>query len=199
MADDLIEINQKWAQGVDVNIALEKGRELHVEKISKRDNTKYIIDLLALGDASKQKVILGWKYFVAGLAVILLMLACLHFLPILSESTLYLTATYIVALGLCAGCFFMAYKGTSRKQIFYSRNANIPLIELAINNPSKKEFSAFIKKVEEHILSSRDGLKISMNNQLAGEMKMIRRLSEERVVSASVYKKAKTDLMKKYN
>jgi len=38
-----------------------------------------------------------------------------------------------------------------------------------------------------------------MNNQLAGEMKMIRRLSEEGVVSPSVYKKAKDVLMKMHN
>ena len=198
MADDLIEINQEWAKDVGIKINLQKGRELHVEKKSNRHSKKYIIDLLALEDASKQKIILGWKWFVAGLAAILLMLACLYFLPVLNESMPYLIATYIVGLGLCAGCFFMAYKGTSRKQIFYSRNANIPLIELAINNPSKNEFSRFINKVEKCIGSSREGLKISMNNQLAGEMKMLRRLSEDGVVNSSVYKKAKAMLLKQY-
>jgi hypothetical protein len=198
MADDLIEIHQKWAPGFGVKIKLHKGRELHVEKKAKPHRTKYIIDLLALEDASKQKTVLGWKWFVAGIAAILLMIACLNFLPMLNESMLYLSAAYIVGLGSAAGCFFKAYKSTSRKQFFHSRNANVPLVELAINNPSKKIFNDFISKVEEHILSSRDGLKISMNNQLAGEMKMLRRLSEEGIVSTSVYKKAKAGLLKQY-
>ena len=199
MADDLIEIHQEWAQGSGIKIQLKKQRELRVEKHSKRGSTKYTIDLLALGDKSKQKVILGWQWFVAGLAAIFLMIACLNFLPILEESTLYQAATYVLGLGLGAACFFMAVKGTSRKQIFFSRKANIPLVELVINNPSKNEFNSFIKLVEKCIGSSREGLNISMNNQLAGEMKMIRRLSEEGVVSPSVYKKAKDVLMKMHN
>jgi hypothetical protein len=198
MADDFIEINQEWGKGAGIKVNLQKGRELHVEKICRGHNTKYIIDLLALEDASKKKTILGWKWFVAGLAAIFLMFACLHFLPMIKESTFYLAATYIVGLGLGLGCFFMAYKGTSRKQIFHSRNANVPLVELAINNPSKNEFSAFIKIVEKFIQSSREGLNMSMNNQLAGEMKMLRRLSEEGVLNASIYKKAKAGLLKQY-
>lgn len=198
MANGLIEIHQKWAPGFGVKIKLLKGRELHVEKKAKPHRTKYIIDLLALEDASKQKIVLGWQWFVAGIITIVLMVGCLNYLPILNESMLYLAATYIVGLGSGAGCFYKAYKSTSRKQFFHSRNANVPLIELAINNPSKKIFNDFISKVEEHILSSREGLNISMNNQLAGEMKMLRRLSEEGVVSASIYKKAKAGLLKQY-
>ncbi len=195
MADDIIEIHQKWASGFGVNVKLLNGRELHVEKKAKPHETKYIIDLLALEDESKEKTILGWKWFVAGLIALLLMVLCLIFLPMLEESMLYMASVYIVGIGMSAGCFFKAYKDTSRKQIFHSRSANVPLVELAINNPSKKEFSAFINKVEEHIQSSREGLVMSTNNQLAGEMKMLRRLSEEGVVSASVYKKARVGLL----
>jgi len=199
MADDNIEIHQEWAQGSGIKILLKKQRELRIEKQNKRGSKKYTIDLLALGDKSKQKIILGWQWFVAGLAAILSMIACLYFLPILDESTFYLAATYVLGLGIAAACFLMAAKGTSRKQIFFSRNANIPLVELIINNPSKNEFNSFVRLVEKCIGSSREGLNISKNNQLAGEMKMIRRLSEEGVVSPSIYKKAKAVLMKMHN
>ena len=198
MADDSIEIHQQWAPGYGVKVKLLNGRELHVEKKAKPHRTKYIIDLLALADASQQKTILGWKWFVAGLAALLLMVLCLIFLPMLDESMLYLAAVYVVGLGVSAGCFYTAWRGTSRKQIFHSRNANVPLIELAINNPSKNAFSAFINAVETRIQSSREGLVISTNNQLAGEMKMLRRLSEEGVVSMSVYNKAKAGLLNQH-
>lgn len=198
MADDFIAIHQRWAPGFGVKVKLLNGRELHVEKKAKPHRTKYIIDLLALEETSQQKTILGWKWFVAGLAAILSMALCLMFLPILDESTLYMASVSIVGLAVSAGCFFKAYKDTSRKQIFHSRSANIPLIELAINNPSKKVFNNFVNKLEELIQSSREGLVISTNNQLAGEMKMLRRLSEEGVLSVSVYKKAKTGLLDKH-
>jgi len=198
MADDFIAIHQQWAPGFGVKIKLLNGRELHVEKKAKPHRTKYIIDLLALEETSQQKMILGWKWFIAGLAAVLSIALCLRFLPMLDESMLYMVLVYIVGLAVSAGCFLKAYKGTSRKQIFHSRSANIPLIELAINNPSKKAFSEFINKVEEHIQSSREGLVISTNNQLAGEMKMLRRLSEEGVLSASAYKKAKAGLLNQH-
>lgn len=198
MADDLIEIHQKWANGTGVHVKLLNGRELHVEKKTSRARIKYIIDLLALEDESKEKITLGWKWFVAGLVAILAMMLCMEFLPMLGESTLYKAGVYVLGLGVGAGCFFKAYKETSRKKIFHSRSANVPLVELAVNNPSKNEFGAFINKVEKHILSSRDGLVISVRNQLAGEMKMLRRLSEEGVISTSVYNKSKAGLLKQY-
>lgn len=198
MADDSIAIHQKWAPGLSVKVTLINGRELHVEKKVKNHKTKYSIDLLALEDVSQQKKILGWKWFVAGWVAILSMILCLSFLPMLGESMLYMTSVYVVGFGVGAGCFFKAWKDTSRKQVFHSRSSNIPLIELAINNPSKKAFSDFINRVEELIQSSREGLVISSNNQLAGEMKMLRRLSEEGVLSASVYKKARAGLLNQH-
>jgi hypothetical protein len=198
MANDFIEIHQQWAPGLGVKVKLLNGRELHVEKKAKPHRTKYIIDLLALEEISQQKTIFGWKWLIAGLAAILSMALCLRFLPMLDESMLYMALVSIVGLAVGAGCFFKAYKGTSRKQIFHSRSANVPLIELAVNNPSKKVFNDFINKLEELIQSSREGLVISTNNQLAGEMKMLRRLSEEGILNASVYKKAKAGLLNQH-
>lgn len=37
-----------------------------------------------------------------------------------------------------------------------------------------------------------------MKNQLAGEMRMLRRLSEEGVLNSSVYKKAQAELLSKH-
>lgn len=199
MAEDVIEINQEWARGIGVQIRLLNGRELRVEKKEKRNNIKYTIDLLALEDVSKQKVIFGWKWFIAGIVSILLMLLCIKFLPVLGESALFSGVVYFLGIGAAVGCFFMAWKGTSRKQIFHTRNASVPIVELAINKPSKSDFSKFIAKVERCIKDSRAGKKISTNNQLAGEMKMLRRLSEDGVVSIPVYKKARSGLLGKHS
>jgi len=128
MADDLIEIHQEWAQGSGIKIQLKKQRELRVEKHSKRGSTKYTIDLLALGDKSKQKVILGWQWFVAGLAAIFLMIACLNFLPILEESTLYQAATYVLGLGLGAACFLWQLRAHPGNKYFFHVKLIFPLL-----------------------------------------------------------------------
>ena len=125
MADDSIEIHQRWAPGFGVKVTLLNGRELHVEKKVKPHRTKYIIDLLALEDESQKKLILGWKWFVAGCVAILLLVLCLTFLPMLDESMLYMSSVYIVGLAVGAGCFFKAWKGTSRKQVFHFKSTQI--------------------------------------------------------------------------
>ncbi len=125
MAEDLIEIHQQWAPGFGVKVKLLNGRELHVEKKSKPNRTKYTIDLLALEDESKEKTVLGWKWFVSGLAALLLMVLCIIFLPMSEDSMLYMVSVYILGPGMSAGCFYKAYKDTSRKQIFHSRSANV--------------------------------------------------------------------------
>ena len=198
MVDDVVEINQELEQGVSVHVRLVNKRELCVEKKWSSTKIKYTIDILALSDASKQVLLLGWMWFSVGIIMLLLMVVCLKYLPIVDSSIFYMAAVYIVGLGVSAGCFGMAWKGTSRKKIFYSRNANIPLIELTINKPSEIIFNNFIDKVEKCIQSTREELVISMNNQLIGEMKMLRRLHEKNVLKESVYKKAKAGLLSKH-
>ncbi len=198
MVDDVVEINQELEQGASVHVRLVNKRELCVEKKWSGTKIKYTIDVLALADVSKQILLLGWMWFSVGIVMLLLMVVCLKYLPIVDSSIFYTAAVYIVGLGVSAGCFVMAWKGTSRKKIFYSRNANVPLVELTINKPSETIFNDFVDKVEKHIQSTRKGLVISMNNQLIGEMKMLRRLHEKNVLKESVYKKAKAGLLSKH-
>ncbi|MDX2465506.1 MAG: hypothetical protein QNK31_13465 [Porticoccus sp.] len=193
-----VEIFQECAHGFDVLVRLIDGRTLCIEKSGKRSNEKYSIDLLALDDTSQSEMLLGWKWFVAGIASILLVVAFITFLPMLDESMLYESAVIIVGLCVSGGSLYMAWNSTSRWQVFYSRNASVPLVELAMNKPTKKDFSSFVRKVEGCIESAQQSLVLSLNNQLAGEMRMLRRLREEGVVSTKVYTKAKMTLLEKH-
>jgi hypothetical protein len=197
VTDDVLVINQHWPQGLDVQVSLLNKRVLRVEKIGNRPQ-KYTVDLLALNGQSDQKIIIAWRWVVAGVAMLVLAGMCDMFLPVLAASPIYTILLYITGLGTSGGCFYLAWKGTSRKQLYRSRSADVVLVELAVNNPSKKEFEYFIRTVENCIASSREGLTISRKNQLAGEMKMLRRLSKEGVISESTYAKAKTGLLNQH-
>ena len=102
----------------------------------------------------------------------------------------------ILLAGLLGGllCFFKFWKHTSIKQIFYSRNAHVPIIELKPGMPSKEKFSAFIKALEQRIKKFRAHMDIAEDKQLTGEIKMLRRLSDDGVISKKVYETAKTKL-----
>jgi hypothetical protein len=191
-------IDQQDKQGLKTQVKLLNERTLQVEKRGKRGFQKYTIDLLALDSASKVETIFGWQWLVTGILSILLMLVLLNLLPVLDESLLLRSITYLLGLGIAGGCFYTAWKRSSRKQIFYSRNGQVPLVELAMNFPTKQAFNAFVHQLEDRIESSQREMELSMKNQLAGEMRMLRRLSEEGILSEKVYNTAKTVLLKKH-
>lgn len=198
MTAEVMEIVQDRGKGNTLSAALVKDRELRIEKAGKRKTIQYCIDVVALKDESQRKIILGWKWFVAGLAVIVSSLIIPSLLSSLFAEPLFKYLVYLVGILTGTGCLYMGWKATSVKQIFYSRNADVPLIELFASKPSKKEFSDFVNKVEESIRAIQDKMSLSMKNQLAGEMRMLRRLSEEGVLNSSVYKKAQAELLSKH-
>lgn len=195
MAEAVLEIVQDRGKGKLLSAMLVKGRELRIEKAVNRKSTSYFIDVVALKDESQRKIVLGWKWGVAGLVFVLISLIFPLLLPSLFTETLIKYFVYLAGMALGAGCFYMAWKATTVKQIFYSRNADVPLVELIASKPSKEEFKDFVAKIEESILDVQKKLNLSHKKQLAGEMKMLRRLSEEGVLSASDYKKAKAVLL----
>lgn len=193
-----VEIIQEEVKGKALSATLVKERELRIENALNRKTIKYSIDVVALKDESQKKVLLGWKWFVAGLVVILVSFLIPTLLSSFFPESLISYLVYLLGVLAGAGCFYMAWKATSVKHIFYSRNANVPLVELFTGKPSKKEFSDFVNKVEQSVRAIQDKMNLSMKNQLAGEMRMLRRLSEEGVVSPIDYKKAQADLLSKH-
>ncbi|WP_455199181.1 hypothetical protein [Kaarinaea lacus] len=189
-----LEIVQQRGKGQVLSASLIRERELHIEDALNRKTINYVIDVVALGEQSKRKVIMGWQWLAAGLVVILVSFMLPSLLSSVFSETLLKYLVYLLGILAGLGCFYMAWKATSARQIFYSRHAKVPIIELFAGKPSTKKFEGFINKVEESIRATQDKLNLSMKNQLAGEMKMLRRLSEEGVVSASEYKKAKAVL-----
>lgn len=195
---EILEIIQDGGKGKTLSAALIKERELRIENALNRKTTTYCIDVIALRDESQRKLKLGWQWLVAGLVMALVTVGAVEFLPVLSSDTLFHYLAYVVGLGASAACVFMAWKTTSAKQVFYSRNADVALVEMFAGKPSKKEFSEFIEKVEESIRAIQEKMNLSMKNQLAGEMRMLRRLTEEGVLSASDYRKAQAELLSKH-
>lgn len=198
MTDEVLVINQEGVNGCDVLVSLVKDRELRVERKGKRAKSQYVIDVLALDKASERKTNLGWKWFVAGVMVMLLAFAVSNLVPMLKNSMAYQGMVYVAAIGLGIGCFFMAWKATHKKQVFRSCKAKVPLIELAVNKPSKKEFSAFVSKLEACINTAHQKMNIAADKQLTGEMKTLRRLADEGVLARSDYETAKSFLLSNF-
>lgn len=198
MADEVLAINQEGVNGADVQISLVQERELRVERNGKRAKSKFSIDVLALEETSQRKTNLGWKWLLVGVMVMLLAFAVSNLVPMLKNSMAYQGVVYVAAIGLGIGCFFMAWKVTNKMQIFYSRKAKVPLIELAVNKPSKKEFGAFVEKLESCITAAHQKMNIGNDKQLTGEMKTLRRLADQGVLGRTEYETAKSYLLSNF-
>lgn len=196
MAGNEIVLSQSDNLGFNVQIKLVDGRELQVIRTNKKSEQRYSIDILALKDKSKKVITIAWKWLLASISIFLITLLLLKFLPQLIDENRNFYLGIILFTGLIAAIFSFTrfWKHTSRKQVFHSRNAHIPVIAFSIGRPSKQVFSEFITNLENRITKFRKHMDLAMDKQLTGEMKMLRRLADAGIITRTDYEKAKVKL-----
>jgi len=201
MAENEVVLKQRNSLGFDIQIKLVDGRELQVVSKGKKIKRAYSIDILSLQDKSKKTFFIAWKWLLAGVSLFLFTLLMLKVLPSYLTENKNLYLGIILFAGILGGilCFVQFWKHTSKKQIFHSRNAHVPIIELNAGKPSKESFTAFIDAVEQRIKKIRAHMNIAEDKQLIGEMKMLRRLSDNGAISKKEYENAKTKLFSGFN
>lgn len=198
MAENDLVLKQRNELGFDLQVKLIDGRELQVTTNGKKKKDSYSIDILSLQDKSKKKLTIAWKWLVSGICFFLFMLVILKIMPsFLGENkNLYLGIILFAGIVGSMLCLVLFWKYTSLKQIFFSRNANVPLVILKAGKPSKKQFNTFVSAIEKRIAKFRAHMDVDEEKQLTGEIKMLRRLSDEGIVSKADYEKAKTKLLR---
>jgi len=196
MAENELVLKQRNKSGINVQIKLVGGRELQVFNKSKNAEQVYSIDVLSLQDKSKKILFIAWKWIIASFGFFLVMLLLLKIAPnyLDSNKNLFLGIILLVGTASSIFCFTRFWKNTSTKQIFYSRNAHVPIIILNAGNPSKETFSSFIDAVEKRIKKFRKHMNVSEDKQLTGEMKMLRRLCDNGIITKKSYEGAKAKL-----
>lgn len=196
MAESEIVFRQRNTFGLDVQVKLVDGRELQILNKGPKSKQAYSVDILSLRDKSKKIFSIAWKWLIVSISFFLVMLLLLKVLPgyLDANKNLYLGIVLLVGLAGTIFSFIKFWKFTTQKQIFYSRNANIPIVTLCAGKPSKKTFSSFIDLIEKRIKKFRNHMHIDNDKQLTGEMKMLRRLCDDGIISKKDYDKAKSKL-----
>lgn len=196
MAESEIVFRQRNTVGFDVQVKLVDGRELQVLNKGKKSEQAYSVDILSLQDKSKKIFSIAWKWLIASISFLVVTLLLLKMLPAYLDTNknLYLGIILLVGFTGTIFGFIKFWKLTSQKQIFYSRNAHVPIVTLCTGKPSKKTFSSFIELIEKRIKKFRNHMDIDNDKQLTGEMKMLRRLSDDGIISKKDYEKAKSKL-----
>ena len=200
MSDDLqntIFQKRTW-KGIN-HLTLREGRNLKVQQSSKLKSVSYMIDLIALDKKSRRVYSLAWGWFLTAVIFSLLSYISIQYPDLLNGVGQYYSLGLTVLVIICTmGCFIFFWLSSSRKQVFYSRHGKVPLFEVWVGQPTGKAFRAYVKLLKEHIQQIQERSSLSEEQQLTGEIKMLRRLVDENVVNKAVYEKTKARLFKKF-
>jgi len=192
-----IQLFQKAKFAAPIHFSILRGRVLEVANRARRNKQVYKVDLLALRAPSECVVRVAWRWWLFSLGVFLLTVSL-----VLVFSYLHLKVyTLIVGVpGMLASMFLAAFawKNGSRQQVFYSRHSNVPLVSLHLGVPTRNEFQRFVQLLEEQIETIRQEFHLTRDQELAGEMRTLRRLTNDGVISLDEYEDSKEVLFQKH-
>jgi hypothetical protein len=180
---------------------LKDGRYLFVDVKQLKRNKTYQLDLVALEPKSKFGFRINWPWLVAAAVVMLVHYFLLQLLPHLFQISLDDYA-FPLTLGLTslAFIFLIVFIATSSiERVFVASNTNFPLIRLLVGKPDRKSYRAFLAQLETSIKSVSENIHLDKQQLLAGELRMMRRLTKNAILTEKQYEHIKARLMKLAN
>ena len=171
------------------------GKELRIIQGTGAKQRVYLIHLLALADKSRLRFNIAWGWFylalgcLAGLTVFLLAKSFISINSAIIEFTIIAACILGIVLGL-----ILVLANFTRVRVFYSRHSSIPLFDLYIAKPNQRAYKAFLDNLNAYIEKTRTFWKLKLDQQIAGEIRMLRRLASEGVISQRDYDRAKDRL-----
>lgn len=194
----VITLQQKDRFGREYEFALHEGRELAISCKDKRVKLSYNIDLVALSPDTRRRFVWGWKWLIATIITIVLLGLLLLIVPYLVEqqSDAIRGVLFLSGLILVVSFLLLFFKHTYRQLSFYSRHAHIPLVNMFMGKPDKTRHKKFVQYLQQRINKLQEHLDLDIDKQLAGEMKMLRRLTEQGAITEQQYNQAKDKLFK---
>jgi hypothetical protein len=194
-------LTQKGLFSGERRFELKDGRYLFVDVKQLKRNKSYQLDLVALEPKSKYRFSINWPWLAAAVAVMLVHYVLLQLLPQLFQISLDDYA-FPLTLGLAslAFIFLIVFVATSSmERVFVASNTNFPLVRLLVRKPDSKAYRAFLAQLENSIKSVSENIQLDKQQLLAGELRMMRRLTKHDIVSEKQYEQIKTRLMKLAN
>lgn len=180
---------------------LKDGRYLFIDVKGLKRNKSYQLDLVALEPKSKYRFTLNWPWLLAAAVVMLLHYFILQLLPQFTPISLDEYA-FPLTLGLAslAFIFLILFVATSSlERVFVAAHTNFPLVRLLIRKPDAKAYRSFLSRLENTVQSVSDKIHLDNQQLIAGELRMMRRLTKHDVLSEKQYEQIKTKLMKLAN
>lgn len=173
------------------------GKEIRIRMQGKFKQQLVAISLLALGEKSSYHIHFVWRWLI--LAIVGGMLLGGYFLA----SKFYGIGSDVIGFSVIAISSIVVLLGLvlfginiSRKRIFYARNSHVPLFDILVSKPNLREYRDFLDSLQGYISKARQFWSLNTEQQLAGELRMIRRLVNEGILEQAQYDLAKERLFR---
>jgi hypothetical protein len=188
-------LRQQGSYGQQREYQIINGRNIRIAIGSKSKHKIFNVPMLALADKSKPRLHIAWAWLwlaLSGLLAIPLYLAITNWLGL---------STRIVDFAIIAGLAVAALIGIvmlgmnfSRKRVFFTAYSKVPLFDILIGKPDQQSYKQFLTTLETYLQKTRSEWNLRSEQQIAGEVRMLRRLANEGVISQKVYETAKDKL-----
>lgn len=163
------------------------------DRLRHRDVT---ISVMALSPESRRRYEIAWPWLIAtaaGIGFALLGAFAASLSSGLTQSLLWLSAGLSGAAAVV--CLAVLAARSRAERVYATRHAGIPLVAMWANQPTRDEVNRFGEVLEARIERLSEKRNLDVSAQLAGEMRMLRRLHQEGHLSRDDYEGAKQTLL----
>lgn len=158
----------------------------------------YAIELATLSPEPIQSTHFAWRWLAAACAMLLGLAGFIAYLKYGNgETTRLISAGGIAILVALTVLFFYLFVILStRRIVFRARYSGVPLVDIPMPIGDRKKGNAFAEVMSELAHKNRARLHHTDEDLRAGELRMLRRLSEEGAIASATYDKAKQALLR---
>ncbi len=171
------------------------GKEVRIIEGLGHKQRVYLIHILALADKSRIRIGLAWGWLWWAIVCVVSLVLYLFISPLFPWSSTSLHFVIIASLVIASilGVIMLGVK-LSRKRVFYARHSQVPLFDILIAKPDQQRYKAFVDQLASCMEKARSGRTLRLDQQIAGEIRMLRRLANEGVIAKRDYEQAKAQL-----
>ncbi|WP_455209698.1 hypothetical protein [Kaarinaea lacus] len=190
---------QKWKRQ-SVGTQILDNKFLFVKKFQRGRSTSYWVNLLFANPVPQRIKRLDWRW---GLASLILtancagLIAAEHYLHVSTKFIYFNSITIITATLALMSLLTMIYK-SKNVLVFKTLNGDMPILSLAMNNPSKEAFQTYARTLRRCIEQIQQQNAHRMTNQLANELAEHRRLKDNNIISQQEYEQAKNRILSQH-
>lgn len=200
--DEVHAINEEFTQestikGIKRSFVIFNDKQLlqSLKSFRNKEGKPYRINLRYVSPEPVRDRRYAWRLLAAtGICLTLMvLLACVWHFTRFNSYYLLVAASLFAAASMIALLLF--FHNSHDTFIYTSLAAGVPLIELDNRKPSLREFDAFLHKLEQYIRKAHE-CGVSRQQLLAGELRDIRRLKDDGMLSEETYEHARTQIFR---